>query len=504
MYKKSYITSILILIVAFIVIVFISEKYFYRLDLSQGGQYSLSDASKELLSSLDSPITVTAYFTDDLPPNLAKVKHNFEDLLVEYNSLSDGRVVFKFLNPNEDDNIESQAISAGIRPVLFKARDKDEIKQKKVFMGAVFSYESKKEIIPFVNPEGSIEYDVTTAIKKLTVRNKPKIGFVQGQGEPKLDAYQDVKANLDILYDVLPVYLSDTVRNINKFSTLVISSPSQVFSREAIKVLDKYVDNGGNIFIAFNRMKGNLQTLRGEDNSTGLEYWLKQQGLYVDTAFIVDANSGNVNVSQRTGRYNMTTPMKFPFLPAVTNFADMPITSGLEQIILSFPSPISFIGDSSDKFTPLATTSKNSGLIFQPLIINIQKNWTQNDFKDGGQVVAALLEKKAKSGESKILVVSSGDLAINGSGRNVRRLNPDNVSLMVNSIDWLSDDTGLIDLRTKTITSRPIMQISDSKKLFISWLNFLLPIILVIIYGVYRMQMRRAQRIKRMDKGWVV
>lgn len=503
MYKKSYTTSILILVAAFIVLAVFSEKYFLRMDLSEGGQYSLSDVSKSLLNNLNSTVTVTAYFTKDLPPDLAKVKRNFKDLLVEYNSLSHGQVVFKFVNPNENKDAESEAISAGVKPVLFKARDKDEIKQKKVFMGAVFVFDDKKEVIPFINPQGSIEYDVTTAIKKLSVKNKPSIGFVMGQGEPKLSAYQDVKSNLDVLYNVKEVYLSDSVRNINKYQTLVISSPTQPFNAEAIRVLNTYVKNGGNVFISYNRMKGNLKTLQGEKNETGLSYWLAQQGVYVDTTFVIDANCGTVNVSQHTGRFNMTTPVKFPFLPTVTNFAEIPVTKGLEQVILSFPSPISFVGDTSDSFTPLVMSSGKSGVLSLPVTFDVQKNWTLSDFTAGKQVLAALIEKREGNHKSKIIVVSSGNLAVNGIGRQMRRVNPDNVSLMVNSIDWLSDDTGLIDLRTKTITSRPIEQLSDSKKLFISWFNFLLPMLLVIIYGVVRMQMRKNQRMKRMERGYV-
>lgn len=79
----------------------------------------------------------------------------------------------------------------------------------------------------------------------------------------------------------------------------------------------------------------------------------------------------------------------------------------------------------------------------------------------------------------------------------------DNISMMVNCIDWLSDDTGIIELRTKTITSRPIEQMTDGKRATLKWLNFLLPLLIVIIYGLIRIQFRRNQRIKRMQVGYV-
>jgi len=503
MNKKSYIKSIILVIVAFIVLVVISERYYFRMDLTEGGQYSMSDATENILRGLDKPIMVTAYFTKDLAPDLDKVKRSFKELLVEYSNLSNGNIVFKFVNPNEDKETENEAITAGVQPVLFKARDKDEVKQQKVFMGAKITMDDKKEVIPFLNPEGNIEYTLTTAIKKLSIDNKPIIGFVQGQGEPGLDSYQQVMADLSVLYDVREVYLSDTVVNIDDYQTLVIASPVSQFDKEALDVLDFYINTGGNLYVAFNRVIGNTQTLQGEDNPTGLETWLSNRGLLVDNKFVVDANCGSVNVTQPQGRFNMTTQVRFPFLPSVVKFSDMPITKGLEQIILGFPSPIRFTGDSSSVFTPLAYTSKNSGLLSLPVTLDVQKNWTAVDFQEGEQIIAALLESEYRGKESKIVLVSTSGFAVNGTGQRPRRLQADNVSLMVNSIEWLSDETGLMDLRTKEITSRPIDQVSESKKVFIKWLNFLLPMALVVVYGVLRMQMRRSQRKRRMAEGYV-
>ncbi|MBU2553689.1 MAG: GldG family protein [Bacteroidetes bacterium] len=503
MKKKSYLSSVLLLIAIFVVVAVISQQFFLRFDLTEGGQYSLSKASKDILSDLQSPVTVTAYFTADLPPDLAKVKRNFRDMLTEYNSLSHGNVVFKFVNPNGGQTLENEAVSAGVQPVLFKARDKDEMKQQKVFMGAVVSLNNKTEVIPFINPEGSIEYDLTTAIKKLSVENKPMIGFVQGQGEPPLQAYQQVLAELDVLYQVSPVTLSDTIDDINKYSTLVISSPTDTFNVEALRVMDKYLNNGGNLFIAFNAVTGNLQTLSGEKVKTNLADWLAQKGIQVENSLVLDANCGNVNVSQQMGAFNMTTPVKFPYLPLVSNFTDMAITRGLEQVMLGFPSPITFGGDTAINFVPLAITSENSGVQPLPLVINVQKNWTRDDFKAGEQVVAALFEGNFGNRPARIVLVTSGDLAVNGTGQRPRQLQPDNVSLMVNAIDWMSDATGLIELRTKTITSRPLDQLTDGQKATIKWGNFVLPMALVIVYGVLRWQWRRKQRTKRMEEGYV-
>jgi len=125
------------------------------------------------------------------------------------------------------------------------------------------------------------------------------------------------------------------------------------------------------------------------------------------------------------------------------------------------------------------------------------------DFPLSHQVIAASLEGDLGGGEAtKMVVISDGDFAVNGPRGQSQQLQPDNVSLMVNSIDWLSDDTGLIELRTKGIVYRPIDQLEDDTKTFLKLLNFLLPLVLVILYGIFRMQRNRMIRIKRLEESY--
>jgi hypothetical protein len=74
---------------------------------------------------------------------------------------------------------------------------------------------------------------------------------------------------------------------------------------------------------------------------------------------------------------------------------------------------------------------------------------------------------------------------------------------MVNSIDWLSDDTGLIELRTKGVSSRPIDELEDGRRSFLKYLNFLLPIALILVYGFIRGQKSKNMRLRRMQERWV-
>jgi hypothetical protein len=168
---------------------------------------------------------------------------------------------------------------------------------------------------------------------------------------------------------------------------------------------------------------------------------------------------------------------------------------------MRFASTLDFVGDTTLNYMPLAKSSKKSGTQSPPLMFNIQKSWNESDFPLSNLTIAAALKGNITgNGSSEMVVVGDGDFPV--TQRN-QQGNRDNISFMVNAIDWLSDETGLMDLRTKGITSRPLEQIKDSRKTFLKYFNFLLPMILVIGFGIFRFQHKRILRIKRMEAEYV-
>ena len=502
--NKSIINYLVIVFIIVLLINILAYRFFFRLDFTQNHQYTLSSATKTMLSALDDPITVTAYFSEDLPPAIGQTKTDFKDILIEYDSRSKGKVLYEFVNPNKDQASETEATKAGVNSVMINVREKDQTVQKKAYLGAVVKYEGKNSVIPFIRPGESMEYDLSAAIKKLVTTDKPTIGFIQGDGEPALSSFQQASANLGVLYNVESVNLTDST-NLTKYKTLCLIAPTDTMSDKKLKMLDKYLANQGHLFVAINRVNGDLSKATGTEITTGLEKWLAQLGVKIDPAFVVDSRCANVSVRQQQGAFTFDTQIPFPYLPVISTFAKHPLTQGLESVILQFASPISFTGDTSRvKFLPLAFTSEKSGEENSPLYFNIQKKWGESDFTRPKLAVAALLDGKISGDKkSKMVVISDGDFAVNGLGQLAHQVQPDNLNLMVNSIDWLSDDTGLIELRTKSVTSRPIKQMEDGTKTLLKYLNFLLPVILIIFYGIFRIQRNRVIRLKRMSEIYV-
>ncbi|MBK5286260.1 MAG: Gldg family protein [Bacteroidia bacterium] len=502
--KKSLLKFILLVAGILVFVNILSNSYFFRLDFTSDKRYTLSDATKDILKNVKEPITVKAYFSENLPPDIAKTRRDFKDLLIEYANRSKGKVVYEFINPNEKEELETQAAQSGIQPVMINVREKDQMKQQKAYLGAVIQMGDKSDAIPFMQPGAAMEYALSSSIKKLSVAEKPTIGILQGHGEPSLQAIQQANQALSILYTVEPVTLNDTGSILDRIRTLAIIDPKDTFPESHIHHIEEFVAKGKNIFIAYNRESADLNKATGSPRHTGLEDWLAKKGITIEDQFVVDANCGAVQVRQQQGQFMYNTQMQFPYFPLINKFEENPVTKGLEQVVLRFPSPLKYSGDSSIKFTPIVKSSPKSGTIPSPTFFNVQKQWTNSDFPLPGITIGAVLAGKI-SGDvsSKMVVIANGDFAVNGEGQMAQQLPADNVNLLVNSVDFLSDDTGLIELRTKGVSSRPLDATEDGTKIFYKYLNFLLPILLIVAYGFIRVQMKRSQRGRRMEESYV-
>lgn len=500
--KKSLLTYFLLLTGILVLLNLLANRFFFRIDFTADKRYTLSDATKNILSDLNDPVTITAYFSEGLPPDIDKTRIDFKALLAEYASRSRGKVVYEFINPNKDELTEQEAMQQGISPVVINVREKDQSVQKKAYLGAVLKYGEKSEVIPFMQPGSAMEYALSSGLKKLVVEEKKLVGFIQGHGEPTLSMMPQAVEELSVLNAVEGVNLTDSTY-LPRYETLALIAPSDSIPGQHLKMLDEYLAQGGNLVVAINRVDGNLQQSMGTEITTGLEGWLADKAISVEPGFIIDESCGQVSVVQQQGAFSISSQVAFPYLPIFTNFANHPVTSGLETLIMQFASPLSYTGDSSLTFTPLVFSSAQSGTQSAPLYFNIQRQWTDSDFPQQSIVAAGLLEGKI-TGESaaRLIVVSDGDFAVNGQGQQAHQLAPDNVNLLVNSIDWLSDDTGLIELRTRAITSRMLKPMEDGKKNFLKWLNVLLPIFLIVGYGLLRAQHNRLVREKRRNADY--
>ncbi len=499
MLTKSAVQLRILLIVTIAVLLnILFSKFFVRLDFTGDKRYTLSRATKNILRDLQEPVTVTAYFSNDLPPQIEKVRSDFQDLLVEYANRSGGKVVYEFVNPNENQEKEMEVAQQGIQPQVVTVRESDQVKQQRVYLGAKVSYgeAGSSDIIPVIQPGAAMEYALSTAIKKLSATNKPYLGFVTGHGETSIRAIQQAAQQLNVLYNIEPVMLTDTTQY-DKYKALVIVAPTDSFAQAELVQLDRFLASGKGLLIALNRVVVDLQQAAANPVSTALEGWLAKNGVLVNEDLVIDEKCGNITVQQQQGFFMFNQQIPFPYLPRIDRFTEHPITRGIEMVMLPFASSINLESKNpAVTYTPLVVSSGRSGAEKPPITFDVQKNLAGYEFYTKNLIMAAALEGEISgSTPSKLVVFSDADFFINGEGERGQQQQPDNINLFANGIDWLADDTGLNELRTKGVTSRPIKrELSKGEVQAVKTISFLLPLVLVILYGIIRSRRRKSQK----------
>lgn len=501
MKKKAILLQLLLILAIIFVANLLSNQLYFRLDFTEDRRYTLSKASKDVLNELDEVIMVTAYFSEDLPPQLMNNRKDFEDMLIEYEKRSGGNVVYEFVNPNEDQTTEQEVQQKGIGPVMINVTENDRVQQMRAYMGATLQLGEAKEIIPLVQPGAAIEYELTTSIKKLSVQDKPKVAFVQGHGEVSLNALPQLQQQLSVLYEVEPYTLTDSTSIPGYYRALVLAAPSDTIPSSHFRQLDAYLNQGGTLFISFTNVRGDLQqSLLSQAPNIGLAGWLREKGVAVGNQFLIDTQCANVTVTQQQGYFRINSQKEFPYFPRISNFEDHPITKGLDEVTLAFATNVvPIVEDSTVSATTLAYTSATSGRVQAPAYVDIQKKWKESDFGDGVQSIAVALEGLG-GGLGKLVIVGNGDFFSNGEGQAARQVAADHVNFAANAIDWLADDTGLIDLRTKGITSRPLDAVEDGTRNLLKYGNVFAPILILLIYAAVR-RLRNQQRKQRWMQG---
>lgn len=488
--SKSY-TRLLLVIVILVLINIVSNRFSYRLDLTKDQRFTLSQGTKEVLESLEEPVTVKAYISEKINAEFDNHRREIINILEEYRELSEGNVEIDIISPNGDEELEQEAQMAGVPPQQTGSQGRDKLEVQLVYVGLVIEYGEQKDVIPSIPVGQSLEYPITKAIKKLAYTEKPKVGILQGHGEPGLAMMQQAAQEGGINYTFEEVTINDTSDVLSGLEALVILNPQDSISPYDIAAINKFYESGGKLFVGYSnsvfnngQQQQSAPMVMSKDGS--LETWLSTKGVDMDESLVIDANAGEVMVNQ--GFFQL--PVRFHYFPLVGKFAKHPISQGLEVMLMQFVSPLTYSG--SGIFTPLAMSSDLSGREQMPIMVNLQRQWSEGDFKENSLPVAGAIEE----GSQRMVVVSSGDFMVNGQGQQAQRLNPDNVNFFVNSLDWLTDNTTLLELRNKGVSYKPIKQMEDSKKNMFKYLNFLLPLILIVLYGVLRFQSKKNKRLK--------
>ena len=458
----------------------ISTRLFLRFDLTQGNIYSLSRATLKILNELPDNVVIRAYITSKLPFPYNNRAQYLNDLLGEYRLRSKGKIRFEHIDPTTPEQV-MDAQRNGIVPLQFTEVKEGEFGVKQGFIGLVFLFEDKREVMPVIEDFANLEYDITSRIKKLTEERMKIIGFTTGHSELTLS--ENLLSKMSDRYTYQDVNLKDTINP--KIDVLVIAGPKSDFDTIEIRKIQQYINDKIPVAIFLDRFSINLDFfLSFPLHLPNLDSLLNKLGIVVEPGMIMDRNNEMLVLRSQRGSFVMQNIVPYPYFPKIMDLSKQnPITKDFEAIVLPFVSPV--IGGDE-----LARTSKVSWLRNSPQSLNPIDQQKFIPFPMPFDKQGPFNTISCLTGDKRIVVVGTSKFIDN------QFLSGPGVAVFMNILDWLTQDETLISIRSKLVSIRPLKEISKGMKRFIQWLAPLLPVLIFIVIGIIRWQIRKGGKVR--------
>jgi ABC-2 type transport system permease protein len=539
-YWQRHSFEIILVVVVFVLVAFVSERIYTRADLTAEKVFTLTDSTKGVLRNIDGIVNLKFFLSSDLPPDALPVAERIKDLLSEYEAIGGSRFRVQIIDPTNNPEAKKRAEELGIPEAQMQGMSRDELVVKKVFMGMALTYQDKSEIIPLVQNPANLEYDLTSRIIKLTRKSVPVLGIVDFSrsydiSDPENKSrFTIIKQELRDRFEVKDIKLEETLEVPEDVEALIFLQPMGL-SDEAKYVLDQYLLRGGNIFAPSEAIMIGQQ-MQAFPALPGYDTVFKEYGLDLKKMMVLE-NRSNAMARFSTGIMivQMPYPMWMKIKPAGFSKDFAPIAP-LDSLVLPWSGYLSLQEDLPEglKATPILKSTQDAYAIKSPFDLNPQQDWQAqraNAAKQGTFVLGYLLsgtfpsafpdgppapdenaseERKQliseKLGSITDLNESSepGNLIVVSNGRfledNYLQNFQENLLFVENVADWMLENESLIGIRSRSVAARPfkVEPTEPVKNLIKFGLTIGLPL-LVILFGLLRwgLRLKRRQYIKQ-------
>ncbi|UII23349.1 gliding motility-associated ABC transporter substrate-binding protein GldG [Fulvivirga ligni] len=536
-------------LVAVVLINIVAGTNFFRLDLTEEGRYTIKEPTKEMLHDLDDVVYIEVYLDGDLNSGFKRLQRSIRETLEEFRIYSGDNIQYTFNDPTAAMSEKARGefmrdlMAKGIQPTNIIDNQNGNRVEKLIFPGALVSYGGTEAGVMLLKGNQaasaeeklnqsieSIEYELASAIRELTTLTRKKVAIVRGHGE--LDSLQmaSFTSALSQRYDLGKERLD---RDLSSYDAMLIAKPQNKFSDQEKYYLDQYLMKGGKVMLLLDKLQANMDSASAPMNfafpyDENLDDQLFKYGIRFNNDLIQDQRAASYPiVVGNMGDQPQLSLENWPFFPIVNQFANHPITRNMDAVLLKFVSTMDSIKVDGVKKTPLLFTSQYSRSVTSPVNVSVQdlrKNLTPEMLNKPHLPVAFLLEGTFTSlyknrfkpeginadnaiddsdPSAKMLVVSDGDIAENEINKRTGDPQPlgfypfaqsefANQDFLLNSLAYMLDDGGLITARNKEVKIRPLDKVKiDREKTKWQIINLVLPVLLIIIYGLIRFYLRK-------------
>ncbi len=448
--QARYGSNSLILTIAFIGIIVTANGLAYTYpqswDLTEDQKNTLAKESLQALATLPQKVTATGYFTADLNSSSA------DELLLKFKSNSKGKFDYKFVNPDLDPLSARQAGITGNGKILLTMGDRKEI------ASTASETEITKALICLINPTQRTVY------------------FLQGHGEPSLESaggdtlsYSVAKSTLESKnYTVNPLNLLVDNKIPDDALSIIIDGPQKPLSDQEVKLLKKYVDNGGSLVVMEDPT---ISTKFGDSKDPLADYLTSDWAITLNNDVVIDLVNTQNPFQAVSSQYSSTHP----------------ITQNLTQnfiVILPQARSIS-VGQPKD------------GITLTPIILTTERSWGETNLVAGanpefdpntdipGPLNLAVAGSNSTT-KGRVVVFGNSVFATDdifdayGNG-----------NIFINSVDWAAEQEDLINITPREATQRTFIPPSQGRLIImIITTVFVIPG-LVVAAGIYSWFARR-------------
>lgn len=557
--KNKNLKSLVFSIAILVLVNGIGSQFFHRFDLTQDKRYTLSPTSLSIIKEVEEPLIVDVFLKGQFPGEFKKLQTETQQLLEEFKAYNKN-ITFQFVNPLENeeerDTIIQSFMERGLTPVNVTIEDKGKQTQEVVFPWAIATYNGRSVKVPLlknlmgastaekvVSSVQHLEYAFANAFNTISKAKEKKVAIIKGNGELHdllmADFIKQVRENYYIgtfTLDSVAKKPNESLSYLKKYDLAVIAKPTEKFSDEEKEALDQFVIHGGKTLWLIDQVNIEMDSLYNDAGATlaypfdlNLNDLFFKYGFRINPTIIKDVMAAPIALATgEQGSATQYTQYPWFYSPLVYPSSSNPIVSNVDALKFQFANSIDTLKNGIKK-TVLLQSSPYSKAVGTPVEVSLNMvtdRPEQSAFKNTGNIPMAVLlegqfhsvyenrvlpfsEKTFKSigKTNKMIVVSDGDIIRNQLDKNYQPLELGydkwtnklygNKEFMMNCVNYLLDDTGLINIRSKAVN----LPLLDKEKVYSNYtlaqvITVGLPIVILGFFGLLFTYIRKRKYAK--------
>ena len=488
----------ILILVALVLMNVLVHQLVCRWDMTDDKRYTISRPTKELLRSLDSPLTVTVLLEGDLNAGFTRLQKAASELLSEFSIYTTERI---------DSRPLGASLVQGLDPIVIHERThKGKMAQTTVYPYAIVEYKGKKRLVNLLqNQRGlsgeenlnnsieNLEYSMVEAIRGLAQTKVEKVVFLEGHGELEEHDVYDLTQLLAQYYQVDRGCLGNEAGVLDGYAAVIIADPQLPFSEEDKYILDQYIMQGGRVLWVVNGVKFSSDFLASQGATPivaldlDINDMLFRYGVRIRHGLVQDLQCLPVPVDVSTNPQQPNwQPMPWTYAPLLLTSQQSPITRNIAQLTATMASAVELVGgeDGIRKEVLLATSSASKltavpaqvnlsmgvddeqsyQYAYIPVAVSLEGEFSSLYAHLGApeSIVASAPVRKV-SVPTRQIVVAAGSAIRNEWQQNqplplgydrYTKTQFGNRDFMLNAVLYLTDNEGWLQLRQKEITLR--------------------------------------------------